>query len=56
MPSDLLERCAGVGAHLCPGEPGEVQAAGVAGNGQDEGQGVVADRVVPHVEELRIQT
>lgn len=33
-----------------------MEAAGVAGDGQDEGQGVEVDHVVAHVEELRIQT
>lgn len=51
-----LLRCEGASAHLCLGVPGEVEAAGVAGDGQDKGQGVEVDHVVAHIEELRIQT
>lgn len=36
--------------------PCEVEAVGVAGDRQDEGEGVVIHHVVSHVEELRVQT
>lgn len=36
--------------------PCEVEAAGVAGDRQDEGEGIVIHHVVSHVEELRVQT
>ena len=42
-------------AYLCLGEPGEVQAVGVAGHGHDEGESEVADHVVPHVVQLRVE-
>lgn len=36
--------------------PCEVEAVGVAGDRQDEGEGIVIHHVVSHVEELCVQT